>query len=69
LNIRDDPLQDLLEQFCYYTGYEWRWKLESLYELTEEELNHLHKRASIQGAPLRIDQTITYHLAKKILKT
>jgi hypothetical protein len=67
MNIKEDPIINLLEQFCEYTGYEWRWKIESLYELSEEELNHLHNRAAIEGAPIRIDHSIMYHIAKKVL--
>jgi hypothetical protein len=72
MNIKEDPIDDLLEQFCeYYPQYrEWRWKLEAFYELTEAELNHLQFRAKNEAVEfVRIDHTILYHIAKKVLKS
>jgi len=70
LDIKEDDIDELLEQFCYYNAHygEWMWKIEALYELTEEELNILHNRSrtsSLQA--IRIDHTIMYHLVKKIV--
>jgi hypothetical protein len=78
IDIKEDPIHKLLEQFCiYHTNYshsdpyyaEWHWKLESLYELTEEELNILHKRSYKESVQhIKIDYDVLYHLVKKLCK-
>jgi hypothetical protein len=70
MNINEDDIDELLEQFCYYNSHyaEWRWKIESLYELTEEELNILHQRAHQNSSYIRIDQSIMYHIVKKVFR-